>query len=167
MVSKTLKISDEIDPHIALKDGQRDEVAKALGIFLASTYTLYLKTQYYHWNVTGPHFRSLHKMFESQYKNLSKSADSLAERIRSLGHYSPGTYREFSKISVIKEDEQLPDNSDTMLQNLLADNEACSQAAHEALRKAREAEDDVTEDMLMARKAYHDETSWMIRSTLE
>ncbi|MBY0355058.1 MAG: DNA starvation/stationary phase protection protein [Rickettsiales bacterium] len=166
MRSKSIKIIDEITPDIGLKPTQRSEIAQHLETLLATTYVLYLKTLYYHWNVTGPHFFSLHTFFQSEYEALHKAGDALAERLRALGHMSPGTTAEFRELSTIQEDEALPKSAQEMVQNLLHDNEHASLTARKVLEKAQSLHDEVTADMMIARMTYHDKAAWMLRSTL-
>lgn len=167
MTKSTLKIVDDEPVDIGVKETQRAEVAKKLCGFLASTYTLYMKTLYYHWNVTGKQFSSLHELFEGHYEDLHMAGDELAERIRALGHFTPGTFREYIELSAIKEDKSLPENAETMLHNLLKDNEACSREARKVLKIAEEAQDEVTVDMMVERMSIHEEAAWMLRSTLQ
>lgn len=163
----TIRKTDDAKPNIGVTPDGRAEVALALSGFLASTYTLYMKTLYYHWNVTGPQFHSLHGLFEEQYEDLHKAGDSLAERIRALGHKTPGTFAEFSELSDIHEDAALPKTAEDMVQNLLRDNETCTEQARAALKIAEDNADEVTVDMLIARMATHDEAAWMLRATIE
>jgi starvation-inducible DNA-binding protein len=165
--SNTLKVMDDLRPDIGLQAKQRSAVAQKLAAFLASTYLLYLKTLYYHWNVTGANFHSLHEMFQKQYENLHKAGDEIAERIRALGHMAPGTTREFTALSVIEEDAALPKNSRIMVEHLLRDNEKASLAARIVFQQAQEVGDEVTADMMIGRMAYHDEVSWMLRANIE
>lgn len=167
MVSETLKVVDEEPVDIGVQKKKREEVAKALARFLASHYTLNMKTLYYHWNVTGPHFHSLHETFEAQYDELHEAGDILAERVRALGHFTPGTFRDYLDLSVIKEDESLPESPEAMIDNLLQDNETCSKEARKVLKVAEDAEDEVTVDMMVERMTQHDEAAWMLRATLE
>ena len=167
MKSSTLKIIDTKNINIGMQEDQRAKVAEALSTFLSSTYTLYMKTLYYHWNVTGMQFTSLHELFEQQYTDLHQAGDSLAERIRALGHFTPGTFRDYLEHSAISEDSELPENAQTMVSNLLADNETCSREARNVLKVAEEAGDEVTVDMMVARMATHDDAAWMLRATLE
>ena len=167
MVNSTLKLVDDKDVNIGVKQEQRAAVAKELSKFLASTYTLYMKTLYYHWNVTGKQFHSLHELFEGQYEDLHSAGDELAERIRALGHFTPGTFKDYIELSEINEDSQLPESADDMVRNLLRDNETCSQAARSVLKIAEEAEDEVTVDMMVERMSTHEEAAWMLRSTLQ
>lgn len=167
MAKSTLKIVDAEPVNIGVKEDQRTAVAQQLSRFLASTYTLYMKTLYYHWNVTGKEFHSLHNLFEQQYEGLHKAGDELAERIRALGHFTPGTFKSYLEMSEIKEDAKLPQNAEAMVKNLLKDNEACSQAARKVLKAAEDAEDEVTVDMMVERMSIHDEAAWMLRSHIQ
>src|SRR5690606_9628646 len=105
--------------------------------------------------------------FEEHYEDLHAAGDELAERIRALGHFCPGTYKEFGQLSVIKEDDTLPMSSDDMVSNLLHDHEACSNEARKVLKIAEKAEDEVTVDMMVSRMATHDQAAWMLRSMME
>ncbi len=145
---------------------EREQVAKALSGFLASTYTLYLKTQNFHWNVTGEHFVSLHSLFEEQYTELRDAIDELAERIRALGHVSPGSFREFTALSVIEEEEVQPVDAMAMVKALLHNHEQASQEARKVLEVAEAVSDEVTVDMMIERMTIHDKTAWMLRSIL-
>lgn len=164
---KTLKQTDDINLHIGISDESRKAVCEKLSGLLASTYVLYLKTLYYHWNVTGRNFVSLHELFEQQYNDLHKAGDALAERIRALGHFTPGTVREYLELSNIKDDKKLPTSDEQMIKNLLKDNEQCSKEAREVLKIAEDGADEVTVDMMVARMTYHDKVSWMLRSLLQ
>jgi len=166
-MNSTLKIIDDEPLNIGVNQEPRAQVATKLCGFLASTYTLYMKTLNYHWNVTGKQFSSLHEMFEGQYEDLHGAGDALAERIRALGHFTPGTFREYLELSTIEEDSSLPESAELMLQNLLADNEACSREARAVLKVAEKAEDEVTVDMMVERMSIHEEAAWMLRSTLQ
>lgn len=159
--------TDNKSPEIGVTSEHRAEVAKLLSGMLASTYTIYMKTLYYHWNVTGPLFHSLHETFEVQYQELHEAGDAIAERIRALGHKTPGTHKQFAELSNVKEDEELPGSAVQMVKNLLADNEACSQHAREVLKLAEEHLDEVSADMMVGRMAVHDEAAWMLRATIE
>lgn len=165
--NKTLKVIDDVKVHNGVNPHARAKVARELSGLLASTYTLYMKTLFYHWNVTGPHFPGLHKMFEEHYQALHLAGDELAERVRALGHMTPGTYREFSELSKVKEDATLPSDSKAMLQNLMKSHEACSLEARSVLNVAEECSDEVTVDMMVERMSFHDKTAWMLRATLE
>ncbi|WP_417320059.1 Dps family protein [Emcibacter sp.] len=167
MTNTTLKMVDDKDVNIGVQKKNRLKVAEALSGCLASTYSLYMKTLFYHWNVTGPQFRDLHKMFEEQYQELHSAGDEIAERIRALGHFAPGTYSEYSKLSDVEEDKELPSSSGEMLSNLLKAHETCSARARKVLKVAEDAEDEVTADMMVERMSIHDEAAWMLRATLE
>lgn len=163
----TLNKVDDTNVNIGVLDEQRAEVAKDLSVFLASTYVLYMKTLYYHWNVTGKQFHSLHEIFETQYEDLHTAGDDIAERVRALGHFTPGTFKTFLEESVIKEDDTLPGNADKMVENLLADHEACSLEARKVLKTAESCGDEVTIDMMVERMSTHDEAAWMLRSYIQ
>src|SRR5690606_35875251 len=127
----------------------------------------YLKTLYYHWNVTGPNFVGLHELFEKQYEDLHRAGDELAERVRALGHFTPGTVAEFLALSQVKDDTRLPAGPKEMVMNLLKANEHCGNEARSVLKTAEEAGDEVTVDMMVQRMTQHDKTAWMLRSILE
>lgn len=165
--ANTVKRTDDIAVHIGVSNQSRTQVCTQLSGLLASTYILYLKTLYYHWNVTGDNFVGLHMLFEQHYKELQEAGDELAERIRALGHFTPGTIREFVSLSSVKDDESLPTSSEQMVRNLLADNERCSQEAREVLQAAEKAEDEVTVDMMVGRMTHHDKSAWMLRALLQ
>lgn len=167
MTAQTFKITDDISANVGIDSEGKTDVARALSSFLASTYTLYTKTLYYHWNVTGPNFYGLHNLFEEQYQDLHVAGDELAERVRALGHMTPGTYKEFSELSVVKDDASPPTNAEKMCANLLHAHETCSQQARKVLEIADEASDEVTVDMMVARMTFHDKASWMLRSIIE
>ena len=163
----TVRKTDDEPVDIGVARERRAAVAEKLSGFLASTYTLYMKTLNYHWNVTGKEFSSLHGLFEAQYEDLHKAGDGIAERIRALGHFAPGTFQQFIELSAVEEDQSLPKNSNEMITNLLQDNEACSKHARDVLEAADEADDEVTVDMMVARMSTHDEAAWMLRATLQ
>tara|TARA_B100001989_G_scaffold230456_1_gene188511 strand:- start:76 stop:573 length:498 start_codon:yes stop_codon:yes gene_type:complete len=142
----------------------REAIANALSTVLANSYALYLKTQFYHWNITGKNFMSLHTLFEEQYTELALAIDEIAERIRALGYFSPGTFKSFMNTSDIKEDESVPTSS-TMLQNLIDASEICIRSCMEA-KELCEDKDDVTEDLMIARINVLQKNSWMLRSVL-
>jgi len=156
-------------PVINIGIGERDRAAIAEGLsrVLADTYTLYLTTHNFHWNVTGPHFNSLHAMFMAQYTELWGSTDVIAERIRALGHYAPGSYAEFSKIATVADVPQTPPKAMEMVRILVKGHETVSRIAREFIPVAEKAGDDPTADMLTARCTVHDQTAWMLRSLLE
>lgn len=139
------------------------KIAGGLGRVLADTYTLYLKTHNFHWNVTGPRFRELHLMFEEQYNELWLATDLIAERIRALGEYAPGTYREFAELTSIAEPDGVP-SAEAMIDELLAGHEAVARTAREVFATAESAGDQVTLDLLTQRMQVHEMTAWMLRS---
>lgn len=142
----------------------REKIADGLSRLLADTYTLYLKTQGYHWNVEGPMFRSLHLMFEEEYMELRDAADEIAERIRALGHPSPGSYSEFTKLSSVSDEEGVPEAME-MVRKLVAGHEAVIKTARGLVHTAEEAGDVATADMATGRIEIHEKTAWMLRST--
>jgi len=152
---------------IGVAKQQRVLVAEHLSKFLATTYTLYMKSLYYHWNVTGQNFHSLHNLFEEHYEDLHEAGDKIAERIRALGHFAPGTFKEYQKFSKVQEDETVPNSADDMVRNLLADHETCSIEARSVLEQAKKAGDEVTIDMMVERMSVHDEAAWMLRSIIQ
>lgn len=155
-----------MDIDIGISDKSRKEIADGLSRLLADTYTLYLKTHNYHWNVTGPMFQTLHLMFEQQYNELALAVDEIAERIRALGHVAPGTYKAYSKLSSIKEEDGIPDAKD-MIRNLVKAHERTAKTAREVFPAADKASDEPTADLLTTRMQSHEKTAWMLRSLLE
>lgn len=151
---------------IGIKEKDRSKVALGLSHLLADTYTLYLKTHYFHWNVTGPMFNTLHMMFETQYNELALAVDSIAERIRSLNCEAPGTYKEFAKLTSIKESDSVP-NAENMIKALVEGHEAVCPTARTVFPTADTAVDEATKDLLTQRLQLHEKTSWMLRSLLE
>jgi starvation-inducible DNA-binding protein len=139
--------------------------AEALTKVLADTYLLYLKTHNYHWNVEGPQFRSLHQMFEEQYRSLWDSIDDIAERIRALRSYAPGTSLTFQELGTVKETEGIP-RADEMLRELISDNEKVSRTIRASLSKAQEVGDEASAGLLVDRLAYHEKQLWMMKSML-
>jgi starvation-inducible DNA-binding protein len=151
---------------IGINEKDRKKTAEGLSHLLADTYTLYLKTHYFHWNVTGPMFNTLHLMFEQQYNELALAVDAIAERIRSLDVYAPGTYRDFAKLTSIKESESVPKAND-MIRELVAGHEAVVRTARGVFPVAEKAGDEATADLLTQRLQLHEKTAWMLRSLLE
>ena len=141
------------------------EVAKSLSHVQADTYTLYLKTHHFHWNVTGPMFHTQHLLFEEQYTELWRAGDLIAERIRALGFIAPGSYREFSKLTYLQEAEGVPEAGE-MIRQLVRDHEVAADTARHALSVARSAVDAPTEDLLTQRLTAHEKAVWMLRSLL-
>ena len=159
----TKKNGTDIDIGISKK--ARQAIAGGLSRLLADSYTLYLKTHNYHWNVTGPMFNTLHLMFETQYTELALAVDSIAERIRALGEPAPGSYRAYSKLTGILEEESVPSAED-MLRNLVAGQERVVRTAREVFPTAEEANDQPTADLLTQRMQVHEKNAWMLRSML-
>jgi starvation-inducible DNA-binding protein len=154
----------QIDIGISEKD--RKEIAAGLSRMLADTYTLYLQTHNFHWNVTGPMFQTLHLMFETQYNELALAVDSIAERIRALGFPAPGTYQEFVELSSIKEIRGTP-KAEEMIQILVKGQEAVVKTARSIFDVVDRNHDEPTADLLTQRMQVHEKTAWMLRSLLE
>jgi starvation-inducible DNA-binding protein len=150
---------------IGIPEEQRKEIAADLSLLLADSYTLYLKTHYYHWNVVGPMFQTLHLMFEQHYNALALAVDEIAERIRSLGELAPGTYREFAGMSSIEEDDEVP-TAEEMIRNLVLAHEQVVRTARHAMAAAEDAGDATSEDLLTQRMEFSEKTAWMLRSLL-
>jgi starvation-inducible DNA-binding protein len=151
---------------IGISEGDRAKIVKGLSALLADSYTLYLMTHNFHWNVTGPHFNSLHQMFMGQYTEQWNALDLIAERIRALGHPAPGTYREFAKLASIEEVEGVP-KATAMVRHLVAAQEAAARTARESFPLADAANDQPTADLLTQRMEVHEKNAWMLRSLLE
>ncbi len=151
---------------IGISDADRKKVAQGLSALLADSYTLYLMTHNFHWNVTGPHFNSLHIMFMTQYTEQWNALDLIAERIRALGFPAPGTYKEFVKLASIKEVEGVPRAND-MIRHLVAAQEATARTARKLFPVVDAANDQPTADVLTQRIDVHEKTAWMLRSLLE
>ncbi|MCF6220996.1 MAG: DNA starvation/stationary phase protection protein [Robiginitomaculum sp.] len=153
-----------MDINIGITTKDRARSAKAISRLLADTYTLYLKTHGYHWNVEGPHFQQLHIQFMDQYTEMWTAVDELAERIRALGHKAPGSYAQFVTLASIKEEDGEPDWQ-TMVRNLAEGHEQVARTAREVLRIAEEISDDATADVVTPRITLHEKTAWMLRAT--
>ena len=151
--------------NIGIAEQDRQAIAEGLSKLLADTYTLYLKTHNFHWNVTGPMFQTLHLMFETQYNELALAVDLIAERIRALGFPAPGTYREFAQLSSIKEEEGVP-NAQDMIRLLVEGQEAVVRTARSVFPTVDQANDEPTADLLTQRMQIHEKTAWMLRSLL-
>ncbi len=154
----------EINIGISKKD--REKIAQGLNHLLADSYTLYLMTHNFHWNVTGPMFNTLHLMFEGQYNELALAVDSIAERIRALGMPAPGTYSEFAKLTSIKEIKGQPEAT-KMIKHLIEGHEAVTRTARSIFKTVDAASDEPTADLLTQRMQLHEKTAWMLRSLLE
>jgi starvation-inducible DNA-binding protein len=151
---------------IGIKQEDRKKIAQGLSKLLADTYTLYLKTHYFHWNVTGPMFNTLHLMFETQYTELAIAVDDIAERIRALDEYAPGTYSQFAKLSSISESKDVP-SAMQMIKELVEGHEAVCRTARSVFPAANKADDEATADLATQRLQIHEKTAWMLRSMLE
>jgi starvation-inducible DNA-binding protein len=149
-----------------IKEENQAKVAEGLAKLLADTYTLYLKTHNFHWNVTGPMFQTLHLLFEAQYNELALAVDLIAERIRAVGYPAPGTYREYAQLSSIKETAGVP-KAEEMIRLLLEGQEAAAQTARSVFAATDKAFDAATADLLTQRIQAHDKNAWMLRSHLE
>jgi starvation-inducible DNA-binding protein len=150
---------------IGLTEAERQSSVDALKKLLGETYALYAKTHGYHWNVTGPRFQALHTMFETQYNDLWASLDEIAERIRALGHFAPGSPGEMMDLASIKPDNGIPDAND-MVANLVKGHEAISRVAKQGLKVAEESGDAVTADLFTQRAQIAEKTAWMLRASI-
>lgn len=160
------KASPSLSIDIGITKKDRVALAKGLSHVLADTYTLYLKTHNYHWNVTGPMFQTLHVMFEEHYNEMWIAVDMIAERIRTLGEVAPGTYKSFTKLATIKEEEGVP-KATQMVRNLVKGHEQVAKTARKVLPLAEKANDQPTLDLITQRLQVHEKTAWMLRSLLE
>jgi len=151
---------------IGIKSSDREKIVQGLSALLADSYTLYLMTHNFHWNVTGPQFNSLHIMFMNQYTEQWTALDLIAERIRALGHPAPGTYKEFVKLASVKEVEGVPRATD-MVRHLVEAQEATARTARKLLPVVDKANDQPTADLITQRLDVHEKTAWMLRSLLE
>ena len=150
---------------IGISEDDRAAITEGLARLLADTYTLYLKTHNYHWNVTGPMFQTLHLMFETQYNELALAVDLIAERMRALGAPAPGSYREFSALSSVPEDDDHP-NATEMIGRLVLGQETVARTARSLFPVVEHAHDEPTADLLTQRLQTHEKTAWMLRSLL-
>jgi starvation-inducible DNA-binding protein len=152
--------------NIGIPEADRKQIADGLSHLLADSYSLYLKTHNFHWNVTGPMFQTLHVMFETQYDELAIAVDLIAERIRALDFPSPGTYSEFQRLSAIPESSGVPKATD-MIAELVQGQETIVRTARSIFPAAEKANDEATADLLTQRIQLHEKTAWMLRSLLE
>jgi starvation-inducible DNA-binding protein len=159
-------MDDRMSIDIGIDARDRAAIGSGLSRVLADTYTLYLKTHSFHWNVTGPMFQTLHLMFEAQYNELALAVDLIAERIRALGIAAPGTYKLFSQLSAIKEEDGVP-KAQEMIKRLVEGHETAARTAREVFKTAEGANDQPTCDLLTQRMQVHEKTAWMLRSLLE
>nr|AIO03595.1 DNA-binding stress protein [Synechocystis sp. PCC 6906] len=148
--------------NIGIPEADRTKIAEALKQLLADTYTLYLQTHNFHWNVTGPQFRELHLMFEEHYTALAVAVDDIAERIRSLDVFAPGTYKELAQLSTIKEVEGIP-ASEKMVDILTDGHEKVIKSCRNVLKASQPADDESTTSLASDRMRYHEKTAWMLR----
>lgn len=164
--SKKKNSSEKQVIDIGISTSDREKIAEGLSRLLADSYTLYLKTHNFHWNVTGPMFQTLHLMFEAQYTELALAVDLIAERIRSLGVPAPGTYKEFAKLTSIAEPEGVPSATE-MIKQLVEGQEAVVKTARSIFPRVEKAGDEVSADLLTQRMQLHEKNAWMLRSLLE
>ena len=167
MAKKTAAASRGSTINIGISDKDRGAIAAGLSRLLADTYTLYLTTHNFHWNVTGPMFNTLHLMFMTQYTELWNAVDPVAERIRSLGHPAPGSYAQFGALASIKDVPATPPKALEMVRILVEGHEAVARTARGIFPLADKAGDEPTADLLTQRLAVHEQTAWMLRSLLE
>lgn len=151
--------------NIGIDEEQRKAIAHGLSVLLADTYTLYLKTHNYHWNVTGPMFQTLHTLFETQYNELALAVDDIAERIRALGEFAPGSYKEYARLTNLKEADGIP-AAEEMIKDLVKGQEAIAKTARSIVPVADGASDEVTLDLLTQRMTVHEKNAWMLRSLI-
>ena len=149
--------------NIGIDEEQRKAIAHGLSVLLADTYTLYLKTHNYHWNVTGPMFQTLHTLFETQYTELAVAVDDIAERIRALGEFAPGSYKEYARLTNLKEADGIP-SAEEMIKDLVKGQEAIAKTARSIVPVADKAADEVSLDLLTQRMTVHEKNAWMLRS---
>jgi starvation-inducible DNA-binding protein len=152
--------------NIGISEQDRAAIAEGLARLLADTYTLYLKTHNFHWNVTGPMFQTLHLLFETEYNELALAVDLIAERIRALGYPAPGSYAEFARLSSIREAQGVP-RAEDMIRELVAGQEAVVRTARAVIPVVDAAHDEPTADLLTQRMQVHEKNAWMLRSLLE
>jgi starvation-inducible DNA-binding protein len=152
-----------MDIDIGIDEQNRRQIAQGLARLLADSYTLYLKTHNYHWNVTGPMFSTLHLLFEQQYTELAAAVDEIAERIRALGEPAPGSFRAYEKLTSIEEEDAVPDAED-MIRQLVKGQEAVVKTARSVFPLADAANDEPTADLLTQRMQVHEKNAWMLRS---
>lgn len=158
--------TNSIPIDIGIPEESRKEIAEGLSRLLADTYSLYLKTHNFHWNVTGPMFQTLHLMFETQYNELALAVDQIAERIRALGFPAPATYSDFAKLSSIPETSGVP-KAEEMIRLLVEGQEAVARTARSIFPVSEKVNDEPTSDLLTQRLQVHEKTAWMLRSLLE
>jgi starvation-inducible DNA-binding protein len=165
MAGNTAAEAKTMPINIGIPEAERHEIAEGLSRLLADTYTLYLKTHNFHWNVTGPMFQTLHLMFEQQYTELADAVDAIAERIRSLGFPAPGSYKQFAALTSIKEVDTVPP-AEEMIRLLVEGQETVARTARSVFPAAARGGDEATADLLTERLQVHEKTAWMLRSLL-
>lgn len=158
-------MSNAMSIDIGMSAADREAIAGGLAKLLADSYTLYLKTHNYHWNVTGPMFNTLHLMFETQYTELAEAVDLIAERIRALGHPAPGTYKAYAALTEIPEEEDTPD-AEEMIRRLMVGQETVVRTARSVFPLVDKANDEPSADLLTQRMQIHEKNAWMLRSML-
>jgi len=154
-----------MEVNIGISSGDRQNIAEGLARLLADSYTLYLKTHNFHWNVTGPMFNTLHLMFEEEYTELATAVDEIAERIRALGHPAPGSYKQYLELSSVPEETGVP-SAEEMIKQLVEAHEQTAKTARTVFPAAESAQDEATADLLTQRMQVHEKTAWMLRSLL-
>jgi starvation-inducible DNA-binding protein len=167
MAKKPASPAKALKMDIGISEKDRAAIAQGLSRLLADTYTLYLTTHNFHWNVTGPMFNSLHAMFMGQYTELWNAVDPIAERIRALGHPAPGSYAQFGKLSSLPDAPVAPPKALEMVRILAEGHEAVARTARSLFPLVDKASDEPTADVLVQRLAVHEQTAWMLRSLLE
>ena len=158
------EVNMQID--IGISEDHRQQIAEGLSRLLADSYTLYLKTHNFHWNVTGPMFSTLHTLFEQHYTELATAVDEIAERIRALGVAAPGSYEQFSRLSSIREETGVP-GAEEMIRQLVQGQEAVVKTARSIFPVVESASDEPSADLLTQRMQIHEKNAWMLRSLLE
>lgn len=148
---------------IGINEESRKQISEGLSRVLADSYTLYLQTHNFHWNVTGPQFRDLHLMFEEHYIELAEAVDDIAERIRTLGFVAPGTYKEFARLSAVKEVDGVPEAGE-MVDILTQGHEQVVRTCRDVIKMSDEVHDEGTSDLLTGRMSLHEKTAWMLRA---
>ncbi len=162
----TKSTAEHVSMDIGISEKDRAAISQGLGHLLADTYTLYLTTHNFHWNVTGPMFNSLHAMFMAQYTELWNAVDPIAERIRSLGHVAPGSYAQFGELSSLPDAPATPPKALEMVRILAQGHEAVARTARRLLPLLDKASDEPTTDLLVQRLTVHEQTAWMLRANL-
>jgi starvation-inducible DNA-binding protein len=167
-MARSAKVASKVPGiNIGISERERAGIAQGLSKLLADTYTLYLTTHNFHWNVTGPMFNALHAMFMEQYTELWNAVDPIAERIRALGHWAPGSYGQFRTLASLNDAPAMPPRARDMIRHLMLGHETVARTAREAFPLAERAGDQPTADLLTQRLDVHEKAAWMLRSLLE